>query len=94
MAVRADWQGRGVGTTLLQAAVDLADKWLNLTRLELEVFVDNTPAIRLYQKFGFSIEGTLVQYAFRDGRYVDIYTMARLHSRASAVLTPDKGENL
>ncbi len=78
MVVRDDWQGQGVGTALMQAAVDLADKWLNLTRLELEVFVDNEPAIRLYEKFGFTIEGTLVQFAFRDGQYVDTYMMARL----------------
>jgi putative acetyltransferase len=78
MAVHDDWQGKGVGTALMQAAVDLADNWLNLTRLELEVYIDNTPAIRLYEKFGFTIEGTLVQYAFRDGQYVDTYMMARL----------------
>ncbi|HMR66031.1 MAG TPA: GNAT family N-acetyltransferase, partial [Anaerolineae bacterium] len=73
-----DWQGRGVGTALMQAAVDLADKWLNLTRLELNVFTDNALAIRLYEKFGFTIEGTQVDYAFRDGRYIDSYLMARL----------------
>jgi L-phenylalanine/L-methionine N-acetyltransferase len=39
----------------MQAAVDLADKWLNLTRLELEVYTDNAPAIRLYKKFGFTV---------------------------------------
>jgi putative acetyltransferase len=78
MAVRDDWQGKGVGTALMQAAVDLADKWLNLRRLELEVYTDNTPAIRLYEKFGFTIEGTLVDFAFREGRYVDVYMMARL----------------
>ena len=78
MAVREDWQGKGVGTRLMQAGIDLADNWLNLRRLELEVFVDNEPAIRLYKKFGFKIEGTLVEYAFRGGRYVDTFTMARL----------------
>lgn len=76
--VRDDWQGKGVGTALLRAAVDLADRWLNLTRLELEVFIDNEPAVRLYKRFGFVIEGTLARYAFRDGEFVDAYTMARL----------------
>jgi putative acetyltransferase len=80
MGVRDDRQGKGVGTALLQAAVDLADKWLNLERLELEVYVDNEPAVRLYKKFGFVIEGTLSRFAFRDGRYVDAYAMARLRS--------------
>ena len=78
MAVRDDWHGRGAGTALMGAAVDLADKWLNLMRLELDVYTDNEPAIRLYQKFGFVIEGTLVNYAYRDGQFVDTYTMARL----------------
>lgn len=78
MAVRDDWQGKGVGTALLQAAIDLADKWLDLSRLELEVFTDNEPGIRLYKKAGFTVEGTLVRFAFRDGQYTDAYMMARL----------------
>ena len=78
MAVRDDWQGRGAGSALMQAAIDLADKWLNLTRLELEVYTDNEAAIGLYKKFGFVIEGTLVRFAYRDGQFVDAYAMARL----------------
>lgn len=78
MAVRDDWQGKGVGSALMQAAVDLADKWLNLARLELEVYTDNEAAIHLYKKFGFVVEGTHQMFAFRDGRYVDVYAMARL----------------
>lgn len=80
MAVRDDWQGKGVGKALMQAAIDLAEKWLNLTRLELEVFIENEPAIQLYKKTGFTIEGTLRRFAYRDGQYVDVYTMARLRS--------------
>ncbi len=83
MSVHDDWQGKGVGSALMQAALDLADNWLNLTRLELTVFVDNAPALGLYKKFGFTIEGTLVDYAFRNGHYIDAYTMARLRDRLS-----------
>lgn len=78
MGVRDDWHGNGIGTALMQAAVDLADNWLNLTRLELSVFVDNPAAIHIYKKFGFEIEGTIRQFAFRDGEYVDAYMMGRL----------------
>ena len=83
MAVRDDWQGMGVGSALMQAAVDLADKWLNISRLELQVYTDNEPAVRLYKKYGFVIEGTLVRFAYRDGQYVDAYTMARLRAESA-----------
>ena len=78
MAVREDWQGRGVGSELMRAALDLADNWLGLTRVELTVYVDNAAGIALYKKFGFEIEGTHRRYAFRDGGFVDAYSMARL----------------
>lgn len=78
MAVHDQWQGKGVGTALMRAATEMADKWLNLTRLELEVYTDNEPAIRLYQRFGFETEGRLRQHAFRDGIYVDSFVMGRI----------------
>lgn len=78
MAVRDDWHGKGIGTALMSAAVDMADRWLQIRRLELEVYTDNPPAIALYKKFGFEQEGLLRMYAFRDGVYVDAYAMARL----------------
>ena len=78
MMVRDDWQGKGIGTQLMQAVVDLADKWLNLSRLELDVYPDNEPAIKLYKKFGFQVEGTQIGSAFRDGQYMDTLMMARV----------------
>jgi putative acetyltransferase len=78
IGVHDGWQGRGIGTALLQAAVDLADRWLNLRRLELTVSADNESALRLYRNWGFEIEGLLPNHAFRDGRFVDAYTMARV----------------
>ena len=78
MGVRDDWQGKGVGTALLQAALDLADNWLGLRRIELNVYADNEPAIALYRKFGFEVEGTHRAYSIRNGVYVDSLSMARL----------------
>jgi L-phenylalanine/L-methionine N-acetyltransferase len=78
MGVHDDWQGKGVGTALIEAVVALADQWLNLTRLELQVYTDNEPAVWLYKKLGFEVEGTLRRFAFRDGQMADVYAMARL----------------
>ena len=79
IAVPSAWQGKGVGTALMRTLCDLADGWLNVIRLELTVFTDNERAIALYRKFGFQVEGTHRAYALRDGRYVDVLAMARLH---------------
>jgi len=78
MTVRSDWQRKGVGTALINAAIDMADNWLNLKRLELDVWTDNKAAIALYKKAGFAIEGTHRCRAFRDGQYIDAYSMARI----------------
>ncbi len=52
---------------MLEAAITLAENWLQLTRLELTVFADNEAALALYRKFGFELEGSHRQYAFRNG---------------------------
>ena len=78
MGVRDDWQGRGVGGALLGAALQLADGWLQLRRIELQVYADNSAGIALYARHGFVEEGRHRDYAYRDGSYVDALTMARL----------------
>jgi putative acetyltransferase len=78
MGVADDMNGQGIGTALLEALIEAADKWLDIRRIELTVFVDNERAIRLYERHGFQREGVMRAYAFRDGRYVDTLAMARL----------------
>ncbi|KAB0303584.1 GNAT family N-acetyltransferase [Vibrio fortis] len=78
MGVKDNFAGKGVGSALLQTAVDLCDNWINIKRLELTVYTDNEQAINLYKKFGFQIEGESAAFAFRDGEYVAAYHMARI----------------
>lgn len=78
MAVHDAYGGRGVGTAMMAAVVDLAEKWWNIRRLELDVYVDNARAIALYERFGFEREGVHRAYAWRDGAYVDSLSMARV----------------
>lgn len=78
-------QGQGVGTALMQALCDYADRWGQVLRIELTVFADNARAIALYQRFGFETEGTHCGYALRDGVYADVLSMARLHPQPPTI---------
>ncbi|MDN7143112.1 GNAT family N-acetyltransferase [Pseudomonas sp. JQ170] len=81
MAVAPAWQGQGVGSRLLQAVLEVADNWMGLQRVELTVYTDNQPALALYKRHGFDVEGQLLDYALRDGVLTDVYSMARLKRR-------------
>jgi len=69
------YRGRGLGNKLMQTMIDwaLADPFIN--RIELDVFTINRPAINLYLKHGFEIEGRKKHAYFKYGRYVDTYIM-------------------
>lgn len=77
MGVHDAYVGKGIGRALVGEILALADNWFNLHRIELTVYTDNEPAIRLYERNGFATEGHLREFAFRDGSYVDAYSMAR-----------------
>lgn len=78
LCVDAARHNQGIATALLREMIAMCDNWLRIERIELTVFVDNAPAIALYQKLGFDIEGTGKRYGLRDGDYIDAYFMARL----------------
>ena len=77
MAVHDAYAGRGAGAALLAAAIDLADNWLQIKRLELSVYADNARALALYERFGFEREGFHRAYSWRNGAFVDSISMAR-----------------
>jgi L-phenylalanine/L-methionine N-acetyltransferase len=78
VCTRAHLARRGVARSLMTAALELADDWLGLRRLTLTVFVDNPGARSLYEQLGFEPEGTLRDYAYKRGTYVDAHVMSRL----------------
>ncbi|ALU11688.1 acetyltransferase [Ignicoccus islandicus DSM 13165] len=79
IAVKREYQGRGIGSKLLGALIDHCSKG-SITSEEvfriicLEVRVSNTRAQNLYKKFGFEIFTTLKFY-YMDGE--DAYLMIR-----------------
>lgn len=78
ITVHRDWRGKGVGSAMMARLIEWATQNPVITRLELEVFTSNQPAIHVYEKFGFQIEGCKRRAYFKDGEYLDAYVMALL----------------
>lgn len=90
MGVVAPFRGQGLGSRLLDATLEAAER-AGLQRAELVVRADNAPAIALYRRFGFELEGTLRDYLRVDGVAHDALQMARLaplHGSVQAVRDP------
>ena len=75
LMVAAPSRRSGIGSALLEQAVDWA-RQSDIRKLELHVFPHNEPAIRLYERFGFSREGLRRGHYRRGGGYVDAILMA------------------
>lgn len=61
VAVRPEFRRRGLARRLLQDLTDYALS-VGIRSLTLEVRVSNTPAIKLYESFGFKVEGRRKHY--------------------------------
>ena len=75
LMVALDARREGIGTALLQAAVDWA-RQTGVRKLELHVFPWNEAAIALYDKFGFEREGYRKGHYRRGSEDVDAILMA------------------
>jgi len=74
LAVLPRYRRRGLGTRLMEKALDALHRVYGCTEVYLEVRVSNTPAIKLYEKLGFKKVSVLKRY-YADGE--DAYLMAK-----------------
>ena len=77
MGVHKDHRGLGLGKKLMEKTLAKA-KEKGWERIELEVYTTNTAAIRLYESFGFEVEGRKRKVRKLDGEYYDNLMMALL----------------
>jgi RimJ/RimL family protein N-acetyltransferase len=75
LLVAAPHRGHGIGTALLDAAVAWSRR-VGIRKLELHVFPHNTPAIHLYERFGFVREGYRRAHYRRGDEMLDAVLMA------------------
>lgn len=78
ITVANGWRGRGVGHRLIDYAIRWARESDVITRVELHVFSRNERAMRLYEEFGFIVEGRRRNAVIRDGVYLDDLVMGLL----------------
>lgn len=78
LAVHPEHRRRGVGAALLGAALDAADRWMHLVRLEVEALAEDAPAQRLLERHGFVVEVRRRRALVVSGALADTVTMARI----------------
>jgi len=73
LMIHPDFQGRGIGRSLLSSLVDWARGNPAITRLRLGVLADNERATALYESLGFTVEGRMVDHVRKpeSGQYLD-----------------------
>jgi RimJ/RimL family protein N-acetyltransferase len=62
---------RGIATLAVRAIVDWAFEELELIRIFAFVFESNTASVRVLEKTGFTLEGTMRRAVFKRGRLMD-----------------------
>jgi len=75
IAVLEEHRGRGIGSALLDRTLRVMREVYHVKSIYLEVRVSNSPAIRLYQKFGFK-KARIVRGYYMDGE--DAYVMVKV----------------
>ncbi|WP_296109376.1 tRNA (adenosine(37)-N6)-threonylcarbamoyltransferase complex transferase subunit TsaD [uncultured Corynebacterium sp.] len=87
IGILPEWQGKGLSKLLMDPLVAVADRLR--APIFLEVRTDNRPAVGLYERYGFAIEGTRRAYYQPSG--ADAFTMVRPGFASDATPTPDSG---
>lgn len=72
------FRGMGYGTEAIHLLLNYAFGELNLHRVGLDVIEYNEPAMKLYRKMGFQVEGRRRQAVYRQGQRFDLIDMGIL----------------
>ena len=71
ISVLKEYWGRGVATVLLEKLISWATE-KGIKKINLDVFENNKRAIKLYEKFGFKLEGCIEDGIFDGENYINL----------------------
>jgi [ribosomal protein S5]-alanine N-acetyltransferase len=69
---------KGIMCEVVSLFADFAFEKFALNRIFAEPYIDNTASVRVLEKTGFVLEGTLRANAFKDGKVLDQFLYAKI----------------
>lgn len=77
-------RGRGVGSFVERSILRYAFKELGLNKLCCEVLGSNQQVIKMHERFGFRVDGTLRRHIRKSAGFEDVVTMSLLSEDAKS----------
>jgi UDP-4-amino-4,6-dideoxy-N-acetyl-beta-L-altrosamine N-acetyltransferase len=71
-----EYRGKGVGKIAIEWIIDYGFNKLSLHKINLGVIEKNFPAVNLYKKLGFIVEGKMKNEVFYNEKFYDFLSMA------------------
>lgn len=68
---KKEW-GKGFGVAALEQAMQYAEDELHLNKIYLHTLENNVKAIKLYEKYGFKLEGKLERHVVKGGGFASL----------------------
>ncbi len=76
--IKKEYRNKGYGSKILQEALDFSKNNLRLHRLTAEIYDYNLPSIKLFEKFGFVLEGRIREAKFFNNKFHDILVFGKI----------------
>ncbi len=82
MGEKSEW-GKGYASEASKLVINYCFNKLDIRKITLGVVEENLPAVNLYYRLGFILEGTYKHHVKYDGRYLNTLRMALFNKKFS-----------
>jgi UDP-4-amino-4,6-dideoxy-N-acetyl-beta-L-altrosamine N-acetyltransferase len=84
-------RGKGVGSYAEKFVINQVFEILDLEKLCCEVLATNASVVKMHQRYGFQVDGTLREHVIKNGARVDVVTLSLLRADWRASRRPADG---
>lgn len=75
-----EYWGHGYAREALQLAIDYMFNERNMHRIQANVLTSNIASLKMHEKCGYKLEGTLREAVYKNGKYQDQYVLALVNN--------------